>query len=108
MNGRIIFHQTNIKFDQNFIQKLNENSGEWVFIFISGGSHPEGCYAVPRDVISDFIDSKKDLPCWSKYGYWTQSKVPKPLFEYFYKQKDLKPTFWEVIELLKQRPSGIM
>ena len=27
MLGRIIFHQTNIKFDQNFIQKLNENSG---------------------------------------------------------------------------------
>lgn len=84
MPGRIIFHQTNIKFDQNFIQKLNQNSGGMVVIFTSGGSHPEGCYIAPTEVIIDFVDSKKGLPCWSKYGYWTQSRVPKPLFEYFH------------------------
>ena len=80
----VIVNQTNIKFDKNFLDKLLEKSGNQVIIKIKGGAHPEGQYIAPYEVIANFIISKRDLPCWEKYGYWTQSKVPKPLREYFH------------------------
>ena len=82
MTESVIFNQTNIKFNKNFLDKLLENSGNQVIIKIKGGAHPEGQYIAPYEVIANFIISKRDLPCWKKYDMDTEqsSETPKRIF----------------------------
>ena len=109
MRPPIVFHQKNLLFNPTFIEELLDKldhepgyenvklhpRGEmllWhlekrmkriIIIHISGGSHPEGRYTIPYEVLSDFILQKTELPCWKDYGFWTQTKVPAPLQQYF-------------------------
>ena len=109
MRPPIVFHQKNLLFNPAFIEelmdKLDHESGSTtvklhhtgstllrhlqerynrtVIIHTSGGSHPEGRYSIPYKVLSDFILLKTELPCWKNYGFWTQTKVPTPLQQYF-------------------------
>jgi hypothetical protein len=90
MNTPIVFYQKNLKFNAEFIKLLktqceNDSSLEAldVTIQISGGSHVEGEYIIPAQVLLSFIKEKTVLACWRNYGYWTQSKVPAKLNPYF-------------------------
>jgi len=109
MRPPIVFHQKNLLFNPAFIEELTdkldhesrdttimlyhtgptllrhlqERHNRTVIIYTRGGSHPEGCYSIPYKVLLDFILVKTELPCWMNYGFWTQSKVPAPLQQYF-------------------------
>lgn len=65
------------------LRHLQERYNRTVIIHTSGGSHPEGRYSIPYKVLSDFIVLKTELPCWKNYGFWTQTKVPAALQQYF-------------------------
>ena len=98
MSSPIVFNQTNLLFNTKFIEELSEmlnGSLEQVHsehinvtIFISGGSHEEGKYVIPLDVLLPFLKEKTKLQCWRDYGYWTQTKVPAMLQEYFTADKN--------------------
>jgi hypothetical protein len=90
MTDRITFHQTNITFNNHFIEKLAENPGRDVLIIIGGGAHPEGYYLAPYNLIAKLVLAKKELPCWKNYGCWTQSNIPKPLREFFHHDQENK------------------
>ena len=62
---------------------LEEKDNLKIIIHTSGGAHPEGRYSIPKAVLFDFILSKVELPCWKNYGFWTQTKVPAEIQEYF-------------------------
>ena len=68
-----------------FKRYLEEKDYRKIIIHTSGGAHPEGRYSIPKAVLFDFILSKVELPCWKNYGFWTQTKVPAKLQEYFTK-----------------------
>ena len=94
MNAPIIFHQKNLLFNNIFIKELqaklklytssNKSTEDlYITILMNGGSHPDGKYVIPADVLIRFIKEKTVLQCWQDYGYWTQTKVPVKLRPYF-------------------------